>query len=86
MEFRVMLCGSLATRGVGGTMYTCICMAESIRYLPETITTLLINCTKMHKKENKHTCFKNFRRRKRNPLNDQFEKIEADVFLVVNST
>ena len=36
-----MLCGSLDGRGVWGRMDTCICLAESLCYLPETITTLL---------------------------------------------
>ena len=80
-----MLCGSLDGRGVWGRMDTCICMAESLRCSPETITTLLISYTPMHKEQNKHICLKNFRRRRRKPLNDQSEKIEADVFLVVKS-
>ena len=37
-----MLCGSLDGRGVWGRMDTCVCMAESFCYPPETITTLLI--------------------------------------------
>ena len=37
-----MLCGSLDGRGVWGRMDTCICMAESLHCLPETITALLI--------------------------------------------
>ena len=36
------LCGSLDGRGVWGTVATCICMAELLRYSPEIITTLLI--------------------------------------------
>ena len=35
--------------GVWGRMDTCICMAESLRCSPETITTLLISYTPMHK-------------------------------------
>ena len=37
-----MLCGSLDGRGVWGRMDTCVCMAESLHCLPETITILLI--------------------------------------------
>ena len=37
-----MLCGSLDGKGLWGRMDTCICMAESLHYSPETITTLLI--------------------------------------------
>ena len=37
-----MLCGSLVQKGVWGRMDPCMCMAESLRCLPETITTLLI--------------------------------------------
>jgi len=40
-----MLCGSLDGRGVGGRMDTCVCIAESLHCLPETITTLLIRYT-----------------------------------------
>ena len=32
-----MLCGSLDGRGAGGRMDTCICMAETLICLPETI-------------------------------------------------
>ena len=37
-----MLCGSLNGRGPSGRMDTCICMAESLPFSPETITALLI--------------------------------------------
>ena len=39
------LCGSLDWRGVWGRMDTCICMAESLYCLSETITILLISYT-----------------------------------------
>ena len=42
-ELCSMLCGSLDGRGVLGRMDTCICMAESLWYLPDTITTLHSN-------------------------------------------
>ena len=48
-----MLCGSLDGRGVWGRMDTHICMAESLRYSPET-TTLLISYTPIQNKK----CFK----------------------------
>ena len=38
-----VLCGSLDGRGVWGRMDTCICMAESLRCSPETITALFIS-------------------------------------------
>ena len=41
MEFYSMLCGSLDGREVQGRTDPCICMAESLRCSPETITTLL---------------------------------------------
>ena len=41
----LMLCGSLDGRGVWGRMDTCVCMAESLCYPPEAITTLLIGYT-----------------------------------------
>ena len=44
-ELRSMLCGSLDGRGVWGRMDTCICMAESLRSSPETVTTLSIGYT-----------------------------------------
>ena len=37
-----MLCARLDERGAGRRMDTCLCMAESSSYPPETITTLLI--------------------------------------------
>ena len=39
------LCASPDGRGVGGRMGTCMCMAESLRRSPETMTTLLIGYT-----------------------------------------
>ena len=41
-ELCSVLCDSLDGQGVWGRMDTCICMAESLRCPPETITTLLI--------------------------------------------
>ena len=38
-------CDSLDGRGVGGRMETCICVAESFRCSPETVTTLFIGYT-----------------------------------------
>ena len=46
-----MLCGSLDGRGVWGRMDACICMAESLCYPPETITTLLIGYTPIQNKK-----------------------------------
>ena len=40
-----MLCASLDGSGVWGRIDSCICMAESLSFLPETMTTLLIGCT-----------------------------------------
>ena len=40
-----MLCGSLDGRGAWGKKDTCVCMAESLRSSPETITALLIGYT-----------------------------------------
>ena len=37
-----MLCGSLAGRGVWGTIDTSLCVTESLRCPPETTTTLLL--------------------------------------------
>ena len=37
------LCGSLDGRGVWGRMDTRVCMTESLRCSPETITTLSVN-------------------------------------------
>ena len=42
-----MVCGSLDRRGVWGRTDTCKCMAESLCYAPETITTLLISYTQI---------------------------------------
>ena len=42
-ELCSILCGSLDGRRVWRRMDTCICMAESLCCLPETITTLLIS-------------------------------------------
>ena len=36
-----MLCGNVDGREVWGSMDTCICMAESLHYSPETITVLI---------------------------------------------
>ena len=46
-----MLCGSLDGRGVWWRMDTCICMAESLCCLPETITTLLIGYSPVQNKK-----------------------------------
>ena len=40
-----MLCGSLDGRGVHRGIDTCACMAKSLHYSPETITTLLTGST-----------------------------------------
>ena len=45
MELYSMFYGSLDGRGVWGRMPSCICMAESLRCLSETTTTLLITYT-----------------------------------------
>ena len=45
MELYSMLCASLDGRGVWGRMDTCIYMADSLHYSPETITTLLVGYT-----------------------------------------
>ena len=45
-----MLRSSLDGRGVLGRMNTCICVAESPHYSPETITTLLIGYTPIQNK------------------------------------
>ena len=49
MEFCSVLCGSLDGRGIWERMDTCICMAESLRCSPETLTTLLIGYTAVQK-------------------------------------
>ena len=46
-----MSCGSLDGRGSGGRMNTCICMAASLCWPPETITILLIDYTPVQNKE-----------------------------------
>ena len=46
-----MLHGSLDRRGVWGRMDTHICMAESLRSSPETITTLLTGYTPIQNKK-----------------------------------
>ena len=46
---------SLDGRGVWGRMDTCVCMAESLCYSPETITTLLIGYTIQNNKFEKKT-------------------------------
>ena len=51
MELCSVLCVRLDGRGVWGRMDTCICMAESLHCLPETITTLLISYTPMQNKQ-----------------------------------
>ena len=43
------------TGGVWGRMDTCICMAESLHYSPETITILLIDYTPIQNKKLKKT-------------------------------
>ena len=50
-ELCSMLCGSLDGRGVWARMDTCICMAESLLYSLETVTTLLINYTLIQNKK-----------------------------------
>ena len=51
MEFCSMLGGSLDGRGLGGRMDTCVCMTESLCYLPANITTLLISYTPVRNKK-----------------------------------
>ena len=41
--------------GIWGRMGTCICMAESLRCLPETITTLLMGYTPIQNKRFKNS-------------------------------
>lgn len=45
MELCSTLYGSLDGRGVWGRMDTCMCMAESLRCSPETVTTMLTGGT-----------------------------------------
>jgi len=55
MELCSMICGSsLDGRGVWGRMDTCICMAESLCCLPETIITLLNSYIPMQNKKFKN--------------------------------
>ena len=51
MELCSMLCPSLDGSGVWGRIDSYICMAESLSFLPETITTLLIGCTPIQNKK-----------------------------------
>ena len=46
-----MLRGSLDGRRVWGRMDTCVCMAGSLLYSPETITTLLIGYNPIQNKK-----------------------------------
>ena len=46
-----VLCGSLDGKGIWGRMDTYICMAKSLCYSPETITTLLVNIPYYKKKK-----------------------------------
>ena len=46
-----MICGSLGGKGAWGRMDPCICMAESLSCSPETVTTLLIDCTSKQNKK-----------------------------------
>ena len=50
-------CGSLDGREIWGRMNTCICMAESLSCVPDTITILLIGYTPIEIKSlnSKHT-------------------------------
>ena len=58
MELCLMLCGTPDGRGVWGRKDTCICLAESLGCLPETITTLLTDYTPLqNKKLKKHFLF-----------------------------
>ena len=50
-ELRSMLCSSLDGRGVWRRMDTCVCMTESLCYLPANITTLLISYTPVRNKK-----------------------------------
>ena len=47
-ELWSILCGSLVARGVWGKMDTCICMAESLRYSPETFSSFQsLSCVRL---------------------------------------
>ena len=54
MEFGSTLCGSLDGREVQGRMDTCICMAKSLNYSPESITKLLTRYTPIQNKKLKN--------------------------------
>ena len=49
-----MIYGSLDGRGVWARIDTCICIAESLLYSLETVTTLLINYTLIQNKKFKN--------------------------------
>ena len=51
MEFGSVLCGRLDGKEVWRRMDMCICMSESCS--PETLTTLLIDCTPIQNKRSK---------------------------------
>ena len=51
MELCLIPCGSLDGRGAWGRMDTCICMAESLRCSPDTITALLTGYTPIQNKK-----------------------------------
>ena len=64
-----MLCASLGGRGVLGRMDTRICMAESLRYSPETIINIVNCCTPIQnvfgvKKKTKIKFLKNPKKKK----------------------
>ena len=50
-ELCSVLWGSLDGRGVWGRMDPCVCTAESLRWSPETITTLLIGYNPIQNKK-----------------------------------
>ena len=56
MEVCSILCGSLNGKTVCGRKDTCIYMAESLHWSPETITTLFVSKYKINFK--KHLCCK----------------------------
>ena len=51
MELCSVLCGCQDGSGVWERMDTCVCMAESLCYSPENITTLLIGYTPIQNKK-----------------------------------
>ena len=57
-------------------MDTCICMAESLCSPPETITTLLINCSPIENKIFKKQT-KNKRRKKKKQANNKLNEIHC---------